>query len=42
MDTPEGGGGLTVPVNVGGPLLAWLPLTATGITARVTVIAPGT
>ena len=41
-DTPAGGGGVTVPVNVGVPLLAWLPLTATEIIARVTVVVPVT
>ena len=39
--TPEGGGCVAVPAKFGAPAFAWLPLTATGMGAGVTVVAPG-
>ena len=40
--TPGGGGCVAVPTKLGAPSFAWLPLTATGMGAGVTVVKPGT
>ena len=39
--TPEGGFGVVVPMKVGDPPLAWLPLTIRAIGAGVTVKSSG-